>query len=247
VRAELDPAEFTGPIRKQIVVFTNDSASPELQLTMVAQVSPELMMKPGYARYIYVQREKEGTVSQTLWSADGRDFKVLGVDSPYPYLKTTFREATAEERLAEHPGKQWKVSTTLDADSPVGPLNKSVVIRTDHPLQKELELQVSGFVRPAVVVTPATIDWGTLTKDEEWVGSVVVKTYATDPIKITEAKVDIPGATATVEPVVEGRHYNVKLVLPKTLPKGPLKGKVTLLTDSTKWPSAEAAVTAIVE
>jgi hypothetical protein len=247
VRAQLDPVEFTGPIRKQIVVFTNDPASPELQLTMTAVVKPEVLMKPGYARYIYVQKEKTGTIGQTLWAADGRDFKVLAVESPYPFLKTTFREATAEERLAEHAGKQWKVFTTLDGDSPIGALVKPVIVRTDHPLQKEIELQVSGFVRPAIAVTPPTIDWGTLTKDKVWEGSVIVKTYATDPIQVTGAKIDIPGATATVKPVVEGRHYDVQLALPKTLPKGPFKGKLTILTNSTTWPTVEAAVNGVVE
>ncbi len=247
VRAELDPAEFTGPIRKQIVVFTNDPAAPELQLTMVATVRPEVLMKPGYARFLYVQQDKVGTITQTLWAADGRDFKVLAVESPYPFLTTTFHEATAEERLAEKPGKQWKVLTTIAPDSPVGALSKPVIIRTDHPLQKQIEFPVSGFVRPAIAVTPPAADWGTLKKDDVWQGSLVVKTYATDPIQITEAKIDIPGATATVTPVTEGRQYTVRLALPKTLPKGPFKGKVTILTNSPTWPSVEATVSGVIE
>jgi uncharacterized protein DUF1573 len=247
VRAELDPAEFTGPIRKQIVVFTNDPAAPELQLTMVALVRPEVFIKPGYARYVYVQQEKVGVIAQTLWAADGRDFKVVAVESPYPYLKATFREATAEDRLPEHPGKQWKLFTTLDADAPVGPLTKPLIIRTDHPLQKEIEMEVSGFVRPAIVITPPTSDWGTLTKDEVWEGSLVVKTYTTDPIQITDAKIDLPGATATVTPVTEGRHYNVRLELPKTLPKGPFKAKVTIRTNNLTWPSVETTLSGVVE
>lgn len=246
VRVELDPADQLGPIRKQVLVFTNDPAAPELQLTLTAIVRPQLLIKPGYARYIYVQKEAPGTISQTIWSADGRDFKVLAVNSPYPHLKATFHEAKAEERLADKPGKQWRVTTTLDPNSPVGALVEPVVIVTDHPLQKELTLEVSGFVRPVVAVTPPAGDFRNLKSGVEHKGSVVVKTFATEAIAVTGAEIDLPGATATVETVAEGRHYLVRVTLPATLAKGPFTGVLRIKTASPKAPSVEVPLQGVV-
>jgi len=246
VRVELDPADQLGAIRKQVLVFTNDPAAPELQLTLTATVKSQLMMKPGYARYLYVQKEMPGTITQTLWSTDGRDFKVLAVKSPYPHLTTSFREAKTEERLADKPGKQWRVTTTLDPESPVGALVEPVVIVTDHPLQKELELQVSGFVRPVVAVTPPSADFGNLKRGVEKKGYVTVKTYATEPIAVTGAEIDIPGATTSVQTMAEGRHYLVHVTLPATMANGPFAGALRVKTASPKAPSVEVPFKGVV-
>jgi hypothetical protein len=80
-----------------------------------------------------------------------------------------------------------------------------VVIRTDHPLQKELQLAVSGFVRPVIAVTPPTADFAKLPAGADAQASFVVRSFSTEPIPVTAATVDIAGATATLVTVTEGR------------------------------------------
>ena len=54
-------------------------------------------MKPGYARYVTVRGEpKEGTIVQTLFAPDGGPMDIVKVDSPFPYLTVSFREAQEE-------------------------------------------------------------------------------------------------------------------------------------------------------
>lgn len=247
VHVQLDPADQTGAIRKSIVVFTNDPVSPELQLTVTAEIQPAINMRPGYVRYIYVQKEVPGVVTQTLWSVDGRDFKVLEVKSPYPFLQATFAEAKPEERLAAYPGKQWRVATILDPDSPVGALELPLIIRTDHPLQRELQLAVTGFVRPVLAVTPPNADFGKLSAGAGAQGSLALRSFSTEPIPVTATEIDIAGATATLQTVTEGRSYTVKVVLPKDLPKGAFSGRVKITTSSPKIPSLEVPIRGVVE
>ncbi|RPH53759.1 DUF1573 domain-containing protein, partial [bacterium] len=111
IHAVLDTSTFNGAISKGVSVFTNDTDTPQIELTVRAKVEPFIAVKPGYARYITVQGEqKEGTITQTLWATDGAPLDVVKVESPYPFLKTSFREAKPEERLADGgQGKQWKV------------------------------------------------------------------------------------------------------------------------------------------
>lgn len=240
----VDTATFNGAIAKGVTVYTNDPATPQIELTIKAQVEPFIKVKPGYARYITVQGEsKEGTIVQTLWTPDGSPMKILKVESPYPYLTVSFREATPEERLKEIADKQqWRVEMHLSNDAPIGALTDSVKIYTDHPRQKLVQISVSGFVRPMVAVTPSVADFGQVTVTEPLRKSLNIHSFATEPIKITGAQTDVPGVEATVDSVEEGREYEIRVTLKPEMAKGPFNGKLWLTTDSLKIPRIEVVL-----
>ena len=241
VHAVLDSATFNGPIAKGISVFTNDPDHPQMELTVRANVAPYITVKPGYARYITVQGEpQEGKITQTLYAPDGSSFSVTGVDSPYPYLKAAFHEAKPEERLPEGKGKQWKVDMTLSNDAKVGALSDFVVVHTDHPKQKVVQIPVSGFVRPVLAVTPPVADFGQITLKEPLKKALFIRNFATEPIKVTSIDSKLPkGIEAKLEQVQDGREYQVRVVLNPELGKGPFNGTVTIHTDSPKVPVVE--------
>jgi uncharacterized protein DUF1573 len=241
IRVSVDTSTFSGPIAKGVTVYTNDPATPQMELTIRAQVEPFIKVKPGYARYITVQGEtKEGTIVQTLWTPDGSPLKIVKVESPYPYLQVSFHEAKPEERLKDVPDQQqWKVEMHLSNDAPVGPLTDSVKVYTDHAKQKLVQIPVSGFVRPMVAVTPPVADFGRVTVSEPLRRSLNVKSFTSEPIKLTGAQSDIPGIEAQIEPVQEGREYEVRLTLKPEVRKGPFNGKLSILTDSLKVPRIE--------
>jgi hypothetical protein len=241
VHAVLDSTTFNGPIAKGISVFTNDPDHPQIELTVRANVAPYITVKPGYARYITVQGEsQEGKITQTLYSPDGSSFNVTGVDSPYPFIKVAFHEATPEERLPEGKGKQWKVDMTLSNSARVGALADFVVIHTDHPKQKVVQIPISGFVRPVLAVTPPVADFGQITLKEPLKKALFIRNFATEPIKVTSIDAKLPkGIDAKLEAVQDGREYQVRVVLNPELGKGPFNGTVTIHTDSPKVPVVE--------
>jgi hypothetical protein len=240
VHAELDTVTFNGAISKSVTVYTNDPEHAQLDLTVRAKVEPFIKTKPGYARYITVQgEEKTGTITQTLWSPDGTAFDVVKVESPYPFLTTSFREAKPEERVADVQGKQWRVEMTLSNDAPVGALADHVQIVTTHPRQKLVPIPVSGFVRPILAVTPPEADLGSVQLKEARRVTFNVRNFSTQPIKITGAEGSLPGATTEIEAVEEGKEYQVRVILPENMAKGPFNGTLTLRTDNPKKPVIE--------
>jgi hypothetical protein len=243
VHAEVDTATFNGAIAKGVTVFTNDPEHAQIEFTVRAKVEPYIQSKPGYARYITVQgEEKTGTIAQTIWSPDGTSFDVVKVDSPYPFLTTSFREAKPEERVPDIQGKQWRVEMTLSNDAPVGALADHLRISTTHPKQKLVTIPISGFVRPVMAVTPPEADLGSVKLQEARRVTFNVRNFATEPIKITAAEGSLPGVKTEIESVQEGREYQVRLILPENMAKGPFNGKVTLRTDSPKKPMIEVPV-----
>ena len=247
VRVALDTTDLTGPLSRTITVLTNDPATPSISLTIKAEIQPALVMRPGYARYIYVQQEVPGRIVQILYAGDGADFNVLSVKPPYPHLTASFREATAEERRPEGKGKQWRVETVLSPDAPVGPLADWVEITTDHPRQKTVRLAVSGFVRPVIAVTPPNVDLGPRNIAIPHLGSLTVQAFSTEEIPVTRVETDIKGLKLELKPLVPGRKYQIGLALTPEMPKGEFRGKVRVHTASPKAPLLEVPISGRLE
>lgn len=243
VHAEVDTVTFNGPIAKSVTVFTNDPENAQIELTVRAKVEPYIQARPGYARYITVQgEEKTGTIAQTIASPEGTSFDVVKVESPYPFLAATFREAKPEERIADAQGKQWHVEMTLSNDAPVGALADHVRITTNHPKQKLVTIPVSGFVRPVIAITPDVAEFGRIELREPLIRTLNVRNFATEPIKITSVEGNLPGLKTAIEPVQDGREYQLRLTLSPEMAKGPFNGKLTVHTDSKKKPTIEVAM-----
>jgi len=248
VHVVVDTTNFSGPIAKGISVFTNDPSTPQVELTVRAKVEPYISVKPGYARYIVVQGEQQqGTITQSLWAPDGSAWNITGVQSPYPYLKVNFREAKPEERVPDAKGKQWQIEMTLGNDAKVGPMSDYVVINTDHPKQKQVQIPVSGFVRPVIAVTPPVADFGKIELKEPLHKAVNIHNFATEPIKVTGVDPSLPAGIETkLESLEDGREYQVKVIINPTLAKGPFNGKITIHTDSPKAPTIDVEFKGIV-
>jgi Protein of unknown function (DUF1573) len=247
VHVVVDTATFTGPIAKGVTVFTNDASNPQVELTVRAKVEPYIAVKPGYARYTIVREEaKEGTIVQTLYAPDGSPMDVVKVDSPWPYLSVTFREAQEGERLPEIKVKQWRVETKLSSEAPVGPLAGYVTVHTNHAKQKVVEIPVSGFVRPVLAVTPPKADFGQIDLKEPRRKTLDVKNFATEPIKVIGVDTPGRGIEAKIEPLQEGREYTVRLTLSSDMAKGPFHSKLMIRTDSPKSPVIEVELTGTV-
>ncbi len=247
VHVSVDTVTFTGPIAKGVTVYTNDPDTPQIELTVRAKVEPYIAVKPGYARYVTVRGEqKEGNIVQTLYAPDGLPMDIVKVDSPFPYLTVSFREAQEGERLPDVKVRQWRVEMLMSNDAPVGPIAGYVTVHTTHPKQKLVEIPVSGFVRPVLAVTPPKADFGQVEVKEPLRRALDVRNFATEPIKVTGADPLGQGMEAKVEPLEEGREYAVRLTLNPGMPKGPFHSKLTLHTDSPKAPVIEVELSGTV-
>lgn len=236
VVAALDTATVTGQAKVSLGVFVAGGSEPAVILSLQSNVVSKLLTHPGYARWIFVQHEREGTIGQTIYAGDGADFEVAGVESPAPAIRTSYREAKPEERVAEHPGRQWRVESTLASDAPVGALAGFLTVRTTHPQQKTLWIPVSGFVRPMLFVDPPRGDVGTLTPGRKR-ATYTVRNFATAPIGLTGAATDLAGVTARVEPLEAGRRWRVVVEFdPAAMAAGPFAGQLRLTTDNEKVP-----------
>lgn len=243
VHVVIDTTNLVDSSRRDILVYTNDASQPILRLSFEAEVIAHLDARPGFARYQVVHGETEpGIIRQTLWAADGKEFKIVRVDSPYSYLGTEFHPASAEERNPEATGSgpQWIVEMHLDYNrAPVGPLAGEVVIHTSHEDQREVRIPVSGFVRPSMWATPHEVNLGEVKLDQPLRFAIVVQSFLTDPMEITGVDSDLAGLESSFSPIQEGRKYTVEVTLSPEMPKGAFESKLSIRTSSPISPVVE--------
>ncbi len=242
VRVVVDTSAFEGAIAKEVTVFTSDAANPAIQLTIRAQVQAALDAQPGYFRFMHTQGTPAETSQQVIWSADYPDLTVLSVQSPLPSITVSFRPATEQERLAGPRGRQWVVVATLAAEPPTGPLSGDVRIETNHPRQPVLEVPVAGYVRPLLMVTPPTADFGSFSGGQPRRGSVLITNYGSEPVELLAVDSDVRGLTARIEERDKGKRFDIALTLDASVPKGAFSGSLRVRTDSARQPLLEVPV-----
>jgi len=239
VRFRIDTFNAKADPRQAWTLVTNDPDRPRVALVVRLDVRPFLLARPGYARYITVQNAREGTITQTIGAIDGATFRVLRVESPVPSLRVAFHEARPDERQPSWTGSQWRVMSTLASASPVGALTGSMMVHTDHPRQKRVVIQVSGFVRPMLAVTPPQARLGDLDRRRPDPIHLFVKNFAEELIEVTGVSTDVTAVRAEVEPLEPGRTWRLKVFPAPGGPLGPFEGTLVLRTASPKLPSFE--------
>ena len=238
IHAVLDTASFSGAIAKGITVLTDDPAQPRVELTVKATVEPLIVVEPGYARFIQPQLSDPATVEQRVFTTAFDDLRILEVESPYPFLTVDHHELEEDLRHEDGVGTQHHVVLTLDyTKAPVGPLAEHVIVRTNHPRQPEVRIPVSGFIRPMLVVTPHEANFGEIQIEKPVQATMVLKSYATDPVKVLGADSTVKGVAVEVEEVDEG-EWSVRLTLEPTI-EGPFSGTIRLRTDHPRQPVFE--------
>jgi hypothetical protein len=247
---KLDTETLTGPASAIVNLYTNDPAAPRLDISVRVMSRPYVWAEPQEFRYqVHRYFDGSGVAQAKVAGSSPSDFRILSIESPYPFLTVTHREALPEERLTgTAPGTQYVLEAKLDPEAPVGPLKGWVRVTTDHAKQKKLSLSVSGFVRPVLHVTPPEAEFGKVTLGAEpLVWTHHVRNFAEETIQITSIETDIAGLSATIKPGRHDHELYLELTLRPDVPKGEIRGKLTLVTDSAKVPRLDIPVELTIE
>ena len=228
IEVEIDTAALSGSSVVPIRVRTDDPNARDLGVGVRLVVRHFVVAAPGQARYVFVRGEEPVTVTQTLRALDGQAFRVREVRSPVQALRADVRAEPAATTRA--------LGLTLASDAAVGALEGGVEVLLDHPRQKRLVIPVSGFVRPVLAVTPATL---TLTSVRgPWQARLHVRSFADAPLELRRATSDVPGLDLRVEPLETGRTWVVRV----QGPDAGSAGTVRLETSSPVAPVVEVAI-----
>ncbi len=249
IDAEVDTTGFTGPISKAVLVFSNDPATPQVNLVIKADVRAfiEVLPRPLIIFSNVLQGEPK-TEKLVLVSADGSDFKVEGATASGGPYTLAYRELGEKERVPDRKGSQWELSVTVPADAPEGMLNQKIVVKTSAAKAPEVTINVTGAVRPVVQVIPAEVNFGAVGGDA-LVGHnvLVINNRQGSQLQLTDVSVDNPNFTAEVIPLQAGQRYQVAVSMKAGVAKGEQKGTLKIATSDPIRKLIEVPVLATVQ
>jgi hypothetical protein len=248
IDAEVDTAGFNGPISKAVLVFSNDPATPQVNLVIKADIRAFIEVLPRNLIRFNVLSGEPATEKVILLPGEDSQFKVLSVDAGGGPYQTAFRELPEAERVPERKGSQWEVSVTVPTTAPEGLLNHKLIVKTSEPKAAEVPLTVSGVVRPIVQVIPAELNFGQVRGDAP-VGRniILVNNRQGTQLELTKVEVDNPGFTAEVIPLQAGQRFQVAVTMQPGLAKGAQKATLKIATNDASKPTVSVPIQATVQ
>jgi hypothetical protein len=247
VKAKLETRDFSGPISKSILIMTNDPREPTVTVVIKTDVHPFVEVLPrALVRFNAVQHEPMAQKITVVPGDAMADFKVTGVTSSVPFLKTEVRALPKAELLAGKPAPQYEVALSLKDDAPVGPVNAELQVATNHPKAASVPVKVFGVVRALLGVTPSQIQFGSVTaKSQPGRNLILVNNRSGGAkVEVSGAAVNDAAFNAEVVTIESGRRYQVTVTIKADATPGPREATLTLKTSDPEYPELTVPVRA---
>jgi hypothetical protein len=247
VKAKLETRDFSGPISKSVLIMTNDPSEPTVTVVIKTNVHPYVEVLPrALVRFNAVQHKPMVQNITVAAAEENRDFKVTGVSSSVPFLKTEVRPLSKDELLAGKSPQQYEVSMSLEDDAPIGPVNAEIEIATNHPKAQKVPVKVFGVVRALLGVTPSQVQFGSVAAKTKPGRNLILVNNRSGGAKVElrSASVDDPAFTAEVVTIEAGRRYQVTVTIKPDASPGPRDAVLTLETSDPEFPELEVPVRA---
>jgi hypothetical protein len=249
VVAEVDTKDFSGPISKAVLVFSNDPANSQVNLVIKAEVRSFIDVLPRPQVFFRgVLQGEEAKEKLKLVSSDGSDFKVLSIENGGGPFVTSFRELPEAERVADRKGTQWEVTIGVPASATEGLLNYKLAVKTSSAKAPEVTINVSGAIRPIIQVIPADVNFGKVGNDA-LIGHniLLINNRPSFELKLGDLKIDDPDITTDVITLQPGQRYQVAVSLKAGATKGNHKAVLRIGTNDSLRKLIEVPVQAIVQ
>ncbi|MEO8504237.1 MAG: DUF1573 domain-containing protein [Acidobacteriota bacterium] len=232
IRAVLDTSRMMGGVAKQITVSTNDPETPRTILTLKAMIKPHTVTKPDLIRLKGVQHEPAAKASIVLWALDGDDFTVTGAAASASSVRLSFKELLGVDRDPDGRGRQWRIEAELDPLAQAGPINALAYIQTNQAHAAQVVVALTGFMSPSLVLIPVDANLGDVLATPAYLRELHLENLGSADVKVLSAESDVPGVSAEIRVLPDGKHMVVGVRLASSMPKGPFSGQLTIKTSS---------------
>ena len=141
------------------------------------------------------------------------------------------------------PGETSEITANLSLKGKTGRQSKYMTVYSNDPTGGGLmRLTMVGTATSELMFTPSSLNFGTLSENQQKTMEVTVKNNAAAPVKVTKVESTNNTTSYEVETVAEGKEYKVKVTNSKFLPAGRFYDSITISTDSPKVPSQRVSV-----
>jgi len=235
----LNTKGYQGTMQKYAVAYTNDPNSPQVNLTVRAQVKVPISIHP---RGVMLEGFVGDTVQQ-LVTIQGHLDRPLVLESK----ELSLPERVAYELKTAEGGKIYHVilrNISRKADRYSGFLR----LKTNYPEKPEIDVLFLGYIRENLYFQPESIHFGTLKAEgprEKQLGgspyerSVLVSLHRGENLKIEKVEINREFFETNVKEVQPGKSFRIDVKLkPGKLPQGAVAEQLKIYTNVKDKPVA---------
>ncbi len=245
---EWNSAQLHGTVTGTAIVRFAGELQPAVVLELRANITRSIDILPMPAVFFSVYKGDAATRSVTIVNGEPTPLEITGLEPAGNHFVAAVHPVEA--------GKTYRVDVTVPGNTETGRFMEKLVVTTNHPARKRLEIAVNVFVKNDLYVSPETVDLGRVSIAEltaqpgmtRLLDFKLIIRKRQGEFAVTSVSTDVPGlsvkSSATAERVAAAQ-IEVS-ISPKLLVPGPVAGKIRIETDDTAYPILTVPVTGTV-
>jgi hypothetical protein len=201
---------FSGTISKGATVTCNDTTQSNVYLTLKGTIWRPIEVTPPSA-YFNISEEAPTNTTRVVRIVNNLDAP-LTLSEP----ECTNRAFRAELKTIK-PGKEFEVHLSVQPPFDASRPQATVTLKTSLTNTPVLTIPAYAYVQPAISVVPSQVmlPAGPLTAAMQ--PSVTIRNSGTNVLALSDASVNLEGASVTLKEVQPGRVFNLSVSVPAGL------------------------------
>ncbi len=161
--------------------------------------------------------------------------------------KITGKSTTVRFQNSLQPGQEMEITLKIDTNNLIGEVETGVIFSTNDPQNPEIELKMSGLIKPIIDVRPMADVFFSVYKGESSEKSVTIVNKYEKPLQITKIISNSNRFSYQLKTVKEGQEYQFFVKVDPKASLGRTMEKVTLFTNNDKMPKFDIGVNIFVK
>ncbi len=204
---QFNAGSFSGQVGKSITVTCNDAVNPSVMLQLKANVWTPVAVLPSS---LFFALSEERSTNET---------KVVRIvnhlDTPLKLSEPESDNAAFQAVVSEKvPGQEYELRVTPILPLPSPHATATIVMKTANETVPAVRVQVSATMQAVVSVFPPVLTLPVAGSTPVSKPAVTLRNTGTNVMMLSDARVDVPGATVDVTELQAGRLFRLTLTLP---------------------------------
>lgn len=144
-------------------------------------------------------------------------------------------------------GESAELRATFDSGRFQGQISKTIYLYTNDPIRKVVQFYIRGTVKDEIVLSPKTLNIGSVDPNSQWDGEIIVSNTGKNVIEITDAVTTIREMKLDVasKEIAPGEKTLVRIVI--NVPQGSrnINGYITLKVSGAQTDTLRIPVSAL--
>jgi hypothetical protein len=213
ISAQLSLAGRGGELQKPILIESNDPTNPALQLVMKGVAEADFEITPSTMVLRKISPESTETASVLIRSLKNEKFEIIDAKSESGKLIVRWDKFPDENA--------FQLTANFEEQFQPGQYGDRILVETNHPTRKQLEIGVIVIVHTPIVVAPMKIVLDP--KSQAPVSrTIILKNPSKDSLAID--KIETPDSAITTK-IDKMGDFGVRLTIGNLVPSSELIGK----------------------